>query len=151
MAVGSYDANQVWINGEDDTYATFSARLNKSVQSITDALTLDRARLTSLELMLPSILASTGKTGALPTNVKPRIKFGRVSTSVTGGAGGVPAVVFPTAFPNGILGVFLSTLNGSVVTPVLTADTQSASGFTPVFPGVTSGTAVVYNWLAVGW
>jgi len=39
MATGSYDPQTgVWINGEDDSYPTFSARLNKSVVSIRDAI-----------------------------------------------------------------------------------------------------------------
>lgn len=150
MAVGSYDANGVWINGEDDTYATFSARLNKSIQSISTEIGNDRTRLTALELMNPQVLASSGKTSAMPTNVKPRIKAGRVSVT-TGASGTVAAVVFPAAFPAGIVAVFLTTANGATVTPVINGDAQSVTGFTAVFPGVASGVAVVYNWLAIGW
>lgn len=39
MALGSYDSNGVWLHGEDDAYATFSARLNKGQQSNSDAIT----------------------------------------------------------------------------------------------------------------
>lgn len=38
MATGHYDSNGVWIHGEDDAYATFSDRLNKGQQSVSDAL-----------------------------------------------------------------------------------------------------------------
>jgi hypothetical protein len=39
MATGSLDANGIWIYGEDDSEATFSALLNKLGESTSDALT----------------------------------------------------------------------------------------------------------------
>lgn len=43
MALGHYDDEGVWMHGEDDTYATFSARLNKGQESISTQLAEIRA------------------------------------------------------------------------------------------------------------
>jgi hypothetical protein len=51
MAAGAgfYDANGVWQYGETDAIALFSDTLNKGMDSVSDAITADRTRLTTLE------------------------------------------------------------------------------------------------------
>jgi hypothetical protein len=51
MAAGAgfYDANGVWQYGETDAIALFSDTLNKGMDSVSDAITADRTRLTALE------------------------------------------------------------------------------------------------------
>lgn len=49
MATGSPGANGVWLYGEDDSEATFSALLNKAGSTVNTQLGLDRARLSALE------------------------------------------------------------------------------------------------------
>jgi hypothetical protein len=39
MATGSFDANGIWLYGEDDSEATFSALLNKGMSSVSDTVT----------------------------------------------------------------------------------------------------------------
>jgi hypothetical protein len=50
MSAGFYDANGVYQYGESDPIALFSATLNKGMDSVSDAIGLDRIRLTKLEL-----------------------------------------------------------------------------------------------------
>lgn len=49
MATGAPGSNGVWVYGEDDSEATFSALLNKAASTTNTQLGLDRARLTALE------------------------------------------------------------------------------------------------------
>jgi hypothetical protein len=49
MATGSPGTNGVWLYGEDDSEATFSALLNKAGTTVNTQLGLDRGRLTTLE------------------------------------------------------------------------------------------------------
>lgn len=49
MATGAPGSNGVWVYGEDDSEATFSALLNKAASTTNTQLGLDRARLTTLE------------------------------------------------------------------------------------------------------
>jgi hypothetical protein len=49
MSSGFYDANGVYQYGESDPIALFSATLNKGMDSVSDAIGLDRTRLTTLE------------------------------------------------------------------------------------------------------
>jgi hypothetical protein len=49
MATGSLDTNGVWNYGEDDSIALFSDLLNLGTTSISDAFTVDRARLSTIE------------------------------------------------------------------------------------------------------
>ncbi len=49
MATGSPGTNGVWLYGEDDSEATFSALLNKAGTTVNTQLGADRTRLTSLE------------------------------------------------------------------------------------------------------
>lgn len=50
MATGAPGSNGVWVYGEDDSEATFSALLNKAASTTNTQLGLDRARLATLEL-----------------------------------------------------------------------------------------------------
>lgn len=50
MATGAPGSNGVWVYGEDDSEATFSALLNKAASTTNTQLGLDRARLDTLEL-----------------------------------------------------------------------------------------------------
>lgn len=49
MATGAPGTNGVWLYGEDDSEATFSALLNKAASTTNTQIGLDRARLTALE------------------------------------------------------------------------------------------------------
>lgn len=49
MATGAPGSNGVWVYGEDDSEATFSALLNKAASTTNTQLGLDRARLAVLE------------------------------------------------------------------------------------------------------
>jgi hypothetical protein len=49
MATGSLDTNGVWNYGEDDSIALFSDLLNLGTTSTSDAFTVDRARLSTIE------------------------------------------------------------------------------------------------------
>jgi hypothetical protein len=96
----------------------------------------------------PKMRGLSGKTGAYPQDSMTISYFERVSA--TSGAGGVmPAVVFPTPFPNGILGVMCFPLSGTNAAMSLNNDTQSITGFT-AFSGSPS-TAIIYQYLAIGW
>jgi len=61
MALGFNDANGIWINGEDDTYATFSARLNKSISSISAAFTSLKNRVQVLEARVAPKFEAMGR------------------------------------------------------------------------------------------
>lgn len=50
MATGAPGSNGVWVYGEDDSEATFSALLNKAASTTNTQLGLDRARLDALEI-----------------------------------------------------------------------------------------------------
>lgn len=49
MATGAYDANGIWQYGEGDNIALFSDLLNLGQESVSDAFTDDRARITQVE------------------------------------------------------------------------------------------------------
>ena len=61
MALGANDANGVWINGEDDSYTTFSARINKSPLSISTIITALKLRLTNLEAKVTPFKEAAGR------------------------------------------------------------------------------------------
>jgi hypothetical protein len=92
--------------------------------------------------------ATAGKTSGYPQNFPPIVYFERVSAT-SGASGLLPAVTFPTAFPNGILGVICFPLNGSAAAMALNSDTQSTSGFQPFINA--PSTAITYQYLAIGW
>lgn len=50
---GSFDANGIWLYGEDDTESLASDLLNIGQDSVSDQLTIDRGRLTALEGSAP--------------------------------------------------------------------------------------------------
>lgn len=52
MAAGYYDAEGVWIYGEDDAIALFSDLLNMGENSVSDQFTADRSRITAVEASL---------------------------------------------------------------------------------------------------
>lgn len=62
MATGYYDAEGVWIYGENDSIALFSDLLNLGENSISDQFTLDRARITAVEANLGTRYAASSST-----------------------------------------------------------------------------------------
>lgn len=134
MAVGAYDANGVWINGEDDTYATFSARLNKSVESISTEIGNDRARLDTLEAEISAwttytptftgLVLGTGGTSFLryrtvggKVEVQFRFTFG------TGGSWSNPSIPLPSAVLASITPQFANLGRGSAATAAVFYET----------------------------
>ena len=75
MATGAPGTNGVWLYGEDDSEATFSALLNKAGTTVNTQLGLDRTRLTTLEArkitglvpIKPTSVIYTSGTGAIST------------------------------------------------------------------------------------
>jgi hypothetical protein len=66
MATGSPGSNGVWLYGEDDSEATFSALLNKAGTTVNTQLGADRTRLTSLESRATSLESTRPGTTARP-------------------------------------------------------------------------------------
>ena len=60
MATGAYDANGIWQYGEDDDIALFSDLLNLGQESVSDAFTDDRSRITYIEETLDEALSPKG-------------------------------------------------------------------------------------------
>lgn len=92
--------------------------------------------------------ATTGRTGTPSGVILEQVGYQSVST----GAGGVlPAVTFPAAFPNGLIGVWLTTISGQTTNPVINGGVVTVSGFTAIYPTSGSGVACAYCWQAKGW
>ena len=86
MATGSPGSNGVWLYGEDDSEATFSALLNKAGTTVNTQLGVDRGRITavegratSLESRATSLESTRPGTAGKPLNVS----AGSVSTSAS--------------------------------------------------------------------
>lgn len=102
------------------------------------------------------LAAVTGKDNAGSTVVVPAgatiLKKASYVSGISAGAGGVlPAVVFATAFPNGVISISMTTVVGGSANPVINAGSLSRTGFTAIIPSTPSGTAVVYTWEVTGW
>jgi hypothetical protein len=109
--------------------------------------TIDGTAFTSVNEPLS---ATTGKTGNPPAGSRIYEQVGYQAVT-TGGSGLLPAVTFPVAFPGGCIGVWMQAINGMASNPVVNSGSLTASGFTGIVVGGTSGTAVQYCWLAKGW
>jgi hypothetical protein len=79
MATGSPGSNGVWLYGEDDSEATFSALLNKAGTTVNTQLGVDRGRITAVENRATSLEATRPGTTGKPLNMA----AGQVTTSAT--------------------------------------------------------------------
>lgn len=100
MATGAPGTNGVWLFGEDDSEATFSALLNKAGSTTNTQLGLDRARLTTLEAkplsgLVPCVPTSVDKSGGTASfnSTTGLVTFSGVTTIAPNG-------VFTTAYQN---------------------------------------------------
>lgn len=124
--------------------------------TVFDGLTVDRLDVHRIETYNNTtwsarsgiLSATTGRTGTPSGTILEQTGYQSVST----GAGGVlPAVTFPTAFPNGLIGVWLTTISGQTTNPVINGGVISTTGFTGIYPTSGSGVACTYCWHAKGW
>lgn len=118
MATGAPGANGVWLYGEDDSEATFSALLNKAGATVNTQLGLDRTRLSALE----TADASTNKSGLVP--VIP------TSVNVNAGSGSYNGTTGLVTFGGGsstisLNGVFTNTYRNYVL--VMNVDSAGAA------------------------
>jgi hypothetical protein len=97
MATGSPGANGVWLYGEDDSEATFSALLNKAGSTVNTQLGLDRARLTALEGAGRIVnVVSVTRTSPFSVAISP-------SGGFSGNVTGLEATITPKSTANKIL------------------------------------------------
>lgn len=73
MATGALDANGVWIYGEDDSELTFSALLNKGMESVSDVVAQ-----TGLVNVIPTTVQQAG--GSASFNAKGLVTFSTVTS-----------------------------------------------------------------------
>lgn len=83
MATGAPDANGIWIYGEDDSEATFSALLNKLGTSASSALTAKLAALPGKVLKISSMNTNTQVNSASGTPVSTGISIAYTPISST--------------------------------------------------------------------
>lgn len=108
MATGAPGSNGVWLYGEDDSEATFSALLNKAGTTVNTQLGLDRTRLSALE----TADATTNRSGLVP--VIP------TSVAVNAGTGSFNSTTGKITFGGGsstvsLNGVFTNTYTNYVI------------------------------------
>lgn len=114
MATGSLDANGIWIYGEDDSEATFSALLNKLGDSTSDAVGLVNSKL--------------GKVRQIVTATQPTV-FTTTSTSFV--SCNLAASITPTASTSKIIAIV------SLYGFLTSADKDAVA---TLYRGTTSGT-----------
>jgi hypothetical protein len=124
MATGSPGTNGVWLYGEDDSEATFSALLNKAGTTVNTQLGADRTRLTSLEGTRPGTVGQPFRQAA-----------GTIANSNTGGGAAsgwffttATTVTFPSGRFNAVPIVQANMVAGVVTTTYIL--TASTTGFT---------------------
>jgi len=103
MATGAPGSNGVWLYGEDDNEATFSALLNKAGTTVNTQLGLDRNRLTTLEARPIS-----GLIPVIPSSI-----------TIATGSGSINAlgvVTYTGATSLSLSGIFTSTYNRYYIT-----------------------------------
>jgi hypothetical protein len=121
MATGSPGSNGVWLYGEDDSEATFSALLNKAGTTVNTQLGADRTRLTSLESRATSLESTRPGTAGKP------LQFAAGGV-VTGAAGQVTVTLPAGRF--GFAPIITATVINHPNVCVVYIDTTSAASFT---------------------
>ena len=175
MATGAPGTNGVWLYGEDDSEATFSALLNKAGATVNTQLGLDRTRLGNLELpgrviqmvwntravQLTTTSTSYISTG-LSATITPRSASSRIiillQSSLRTDQNGVSCyhTIYRGSVPSGVnisggsTGRFFSALNGANIAPfsvnmVDAPGTTSATTYTAAFRGDNAAQTVYTN------
>lgn len=146
MATGALDANGIWQYGEDDSLSPYSPYMNKGQSSVSTQIAADRVSLKARA----TVTAATGKTANPPVGVQLIEQAGYLS--VTSGASGLlPVVTFANPFPNGLIGVWMTTFGGAGQNPVINGGAASVTTFQGVIPSIGTGVSVQYSWRALGW
>jgi hypothetical protein len=133
----------VFADGELVTEAALYARVFTPINTLYAQQLADEANAT------PEV-ASTATGGYIAgTPVLSKMGYFNGSTS----AGGNVTIVFPTAFPHGIIGVLIT--SGSQSAPQVVSNTPTAGGFIMV-PKTPSGGGwvsqpMIFSWQAFGW
>jgi hypothetical protein len=120
MATGSLDANGIWIYGEDDSEATFSALLNKLGDSTSDAIA---------PLLASGRVISVASVTKTDTSTRAATTFDDIP--------GLSVSITPKAATSKILVIY--TVNVSTATAGWNSYVRLMRGATPINVGATSG------------